>query len=159
MGAERNNQHVSTEQKVNEMVQQSRVLETYMNDVITREDTVARLMEEARLASSALQNIIESEVESLFPIGIGVYVKGLIPRIDRLLVNVGGGVTIEKSREDALNYIESRIKEFEMALRQLGSQKQQIASRMGQLQSHINDLLRQTDQKVPSQHPQRSSND
>lgn len=157
MGAEMSNQHGSTQQKVNEMVQQSRVLETYMNDVITREDTIARLMEEARDASSALQNI-ESEVESLFPIGIGVYVKGLIPKLDRLLVNVGGGVTIEKSREDTLNYIESRIKEFEMALRQLGSQKQQIASRMGQLQGHINDLLRQADQKVPSQHSQSSDN-
>jgi len=67
-------QQNAMEQKINEMVQQSRILEAYMNDIITRETTVTRLMEEGRLASSAVQNITDvSEVESLMPVGIGVY--------------------------------------------------------------------------------------
>ena len=114
------NQQAAVEQKINEMVQQSRILEAYMNDTITRETTVTRLIEEARLASSAVQSITsESEVESLMPVGIGVYVRALIPPVKKLLINVGAGVTVEKSREDTITYIESRIKEFEVALRQL----------------------------------------
>src|SRR6185503_17488252 len=88
------------EQRINEMVQQSRVLEAYMNDVMTRQVTVTRLMEEARLASSTIQNITsEVEVESLMPMGIGVYVKTVVPPIKKLLVNLGAGVAVEKSRE------------------------------------------------------------
>jgi len=137
----------AVEQRINEMVQQSRVLEAYMNDVMTRQVTVTRLMEEARLASSTIQNITpEVEVESLMPMGIGVYVKTVVPPIKKLLVNLGAGVAVEKSREDALNYVEARIKEYEVAARQLEAQRQEIAMRMDQLQSQINQMIRAAQQ-------------
>ena len=140
-----NQQQAAADQKISEMVQQSRILEAYMNDTITREATVTKLIEEARLASSAVQNVMdESEVESLMPVGIGVYMKALVPPVKKLLVNVGAGVIVEKSREDTVNYIESRIKEFEVALRQLSSQKQQIEMRMEQLQKQVNQMLQQS---------------
>jgi prefoldin alpha subunit len=132
------------EQKINEMVEQSRILEVYMNDIINREATVTRLVGEARLASTAIQNIVdENVVEALTPVGIGVYIKTLVPPIKELLINVGAGVTVEKTREDAINYVEVKIKEFELALRQLLSQKQQIAVRMEQIQAQINQMLQQ----------------
>jgi prefoldin alpha subunit len=137
----------AVEQRINDMVQQSRVLEAYMNDVMTRQVAVTRLMEEARLASSTIQNITsEAEVESLMPMGIGVYVKTMVPPIKKLLVNLGAGVAVEKSREDALNYVEARIKEYEVAARQLEAQRQEIAMRMDQLQSQINQMIRAAQQ-------------
>ena len=103
------------EQRINELVQQSRILEAYMNDVMTRQVTVSKLMEEAHLASNTIQNITsESDVESLMPIGIGVYIKTMVPPIKKLLINLDAGVAIEKNREDALNYVETRIKEYEV---------------------------------------------
>jgi prefoldin alpha subunit len=138
-------QAAAADQKISEMVQQSRILEAYMNDTITREATVTKLIEEARLASSAVQNITDiSEVESLMPVGIGVYMRAVVPPVKKLLVNVGAGIIIEKSREDTVNYIESRIKEFEVALSQLSSQKQQIEMRMEQIQKQVNQMLQQS---------------
>jgi prefoldin alpha subunit len=140
-----NQQQAAADQKISEMLQQSRILEAYMNDTITREATVTKLIEEARLASSAVQNVMdESEVESLMPVGIGVYMKALVPSVKKLLVNVGAGVIVEKSREDTVNYIESRIKEFETALSQLYSQKQQIEMRMEQIQKQVSQMLQQS---------------
>ena len=137
----------STEQKINEMVQQSRVLEAYMNDVMTRQLTVGKLMEEARLASTTIQNITsESDVESLMPVGVGVYVKTTVPPIKKVLVALDAGVALEKNREDALNYVESRIKEYEVAARQLEAQRQEIAMRMEQVQTHINQMIRAAQQ-------------
>jgi len=139
------NQQAAIEQKINEMVQQSRILEAYMNETITRQATFTRLIEEARLSSSAIQSITgESEVESLVPVGIGVYIRASLPSVKKLLVNVGAGVTIEKSREDTINYVESRIKEFEIALGQLANQKQQLEMRMEQIQGQVNQMLQQT---------------
>lgn len=135
------------EQRINEMVQQSRVLEAYMNDIMTRQVAISRLMEEARMASSTIQNITsESEVESLMPLGLGVYVKAMVPPIRKLVVNLGAGVAIEKNRDDTLNYVESKLKEYEVAGRQLESQRQEIAMRMDQLQSQINQMIRATGQ-------------
>ncbi|TLY09704.1 MAG: prefoldin subunit alpha [Thaumarchaeota archaeon] len=137
----------ATEQKINEMVQQSRVLEAYMNDVMTRQLTVGKLMEEARLASTTIQNITsESDVESLMPVGVGVYVKTTVPPIKKVLVALDAGVALEKNREDALNYVESRIKEYEVAGRQLEAQRQEIAMRMEQVQTHINQMIRAAQQ-------------
>ena len=130
------------EQRINELVQQSRILEAYMNDVITRQVTVGKLIEEAHLASNTIQNITsESDVESLMPIGIGVYVKTTVPPIKKLLINLDAGVAIEKSREDALNYVETRIKEYEVGARELEAQRQEIAMRINQLQSQINQMI------------------
>jgi prefoldin alpha subunit len=135
------------EQRINELVQQSRILEAYMNDVVTRQVTVSKLMEEAHLASTTIQNITsESDVESLMPIGIGVYVKTTVPPIKKLLINLDAGVAIEKSREDALNYVETRIKEYEIAARQLEAQRQEIAMRINQLQSQINQMIQAAQQ-------------
>jgi prefoldin alpha subunit len=136
------------EQRINELVQQSRILEAYMNDIMTRQVTVSKLMEEARLASNTIQNITsESDVDSLMPIGIGVYVKTTVPPIKKLLVNLDAGVAIEKNREDALNYVESRIKEYEVAARQLEAQRQEIAMRINQLQSQINQMIQSAQQQ------------
>jgi len=135
------------EQRINELVQQSRVLEAYMNDVMTRQVTVSKLMEEAHLASNTIQTITsESDVESLMPIGIGVYVKSMVPPVKKLLINLDAGVAIEKSREDALNYVETRIKEYEVAARQLEAQRQEIAMRLNQLQSQINQMVQAAQQ-------------
>ena len=137
-------QKSAIEQRINELVQHSRTLELYLNEVLEREATVTRLIEEARLASYALQNIsLDKENEALMPIGVGVYLKTNIPSIDKLLVNIGAGVTIEKTREDTLHYIESRIKEFEIGLNQLGDQKKQITSQLEQIQQQVNSMLRQ----------------
>ncbi len=136
------------EQRINELVQQSRILEAYMNDIMTRQVTVSKLMEEAHLASNTIQNITsESDVDSLMPIGIGVYVKTTVPPIKKLLVNLDAGVAIEKNREDALNYVETRIKEYEVAARQLEAQRQEITMRINQLQSQINQMIQTAQQQ------------
>jgi len=139
----------SAEQKVNEMIQQSKILEAYMNDILTKESTVNRLIAEAHLASEAIQELSASakQEESLVPIGIGIYLKVSVPTVTNLLVNVGSGVTIEKSKENTKNYVELKLKEFELASKQLQSQKDQVAMRMNQLQNEINTEIQK------SQHP------
>lgn len=137
----RENSHnqISHEQKISEMLQQSKILEAYMNDILTKEATVSRLITEAHLTSEAIQGLSSTnQEESLIPIGIGVFLKVTVPQVTNLLVSVGSGVTIEKSKENAKNYVESRIKEFELALKQIQSQKEQIAMRMNQLQNDVN---------------------
>src|SRR3989442_4594737 len=133
----------ATEQKINEMVQQSRVLEAYMNDVMTRQLTVGKLMEEARLASTTIQNITsESEVESLMPVGVGVYVKTIVPPIKKVLVALDAGVALEKNREDALNYVESRIKEYEVAGRQPEGPREEITMPLEEVEPTINQMIK-----------------
>jgi prefoldin alpha subunit len=147
---ENSKDQISTEQEISEMLQQSKILEAYMNDILTKESTVTRLLTEAHLASEAIQELSSTnQEESLVPIGIGIYLKASVPQVRNLFVNVGSGVTIEKSKENTKNYVESKIKEFELALKQLQSQKEQIAIRMNQLQNEVNAEM-QKSQRTPN---------
>jgi prefoldin alpha subunit len=135
-------EQAALEQKINEMMQQARVLEAHLNEIISREAAVSRLLEEAKLASSAVQEIqSETEVESYVPVGVGVHMKVSVPPVKKLLINIGAGVAMEKNREDTINYIESRLKEFEIALKQLMGQKQQVSLRMEQIQVQVNEMV------------------
>ena len=137
-------QQAALEQKINEMMQQARVLEVHLNEIIAREEAVSRLLQEARLASSAVQEVqSETEVNSYVPVGVGVHMKVSIPPVKKLLINIGAGVAVEKSREDTINYIESRLKEFEIALKQLMGQKQQVSLQMEQIQLQVNEMVQQ----------------
>ena len=135
-------EQAALEQKINEMMQQARVLEAHLNEIIAREAAVSRLLEEAKLASSAVQEVqSETEVESYVPVGVGVHMRVSVPPVKKLLINIGAGVAVEKSREDSINYIESRLKEFEIALKQLMGQKQQVSLRMEQIQLQVNEMV------------------
>jgi len=113
-----------------------------MNDITSRQVAVSRLLDEARTASTTIQGITsESDSETLMPIGVGLYLKTIVPPVKKIVVNLGSGVSVEKSREDALNFVEARIKEYEVALRQFEAQRQEIAMHMEQLQEQVNQML------------------
>lgn len=135
-------QRAAAEQKISELVQQSKILETYLNDVLTREAALTRLIGEAQLASEGLQSLSSDvPIDTMVPLGVGTYVRSTIEPVKNLLVNIGAGIAIEKSRNETINHIESKIKEFEIGIRQLNRQKEQITIRLTQIQNEINMII------------------
>jgi prefoldin alpha subunit len=149
MGKETDPQErAALEQKVADMVQQSKMLESYLNDILTRESALSRLIEEANLASEALQALSgDSDTDSMIPLGIGIYARSTIGTLGNLLVNIGAGITVEKSKASTIDYVESRIKEFELGIRQLTLQKQQVTARLNQIQNEINAVIQNSTNK------------
>jgi prefoldin alpha subunit len=139
-----NNRRGMTEQSINELIQESKLLESYYTDIVSKESLLHRLLEESHNSFEAIKNLsLDSDNLSLVPLGIGIYVKSTIHSIKKVLVNVGAGVIIEKDKEDAVNFIEHRIKEFETAVKQLSSQKQQVSYRMMEIQDTVNSYMGQ----------------
>lgn len=135
-------QRAAAEQKISEMVQQSKILESYLNDILTREAALTRLIGEAQLASEGLQSLSsDAPVETMVPLGVGTYVRSTIEPVKNLLVSVGAGIAIEKSKSETISYIESKIKEFEIGIGQLNRQKEQITTRLTQIQNEINMII------------------
>jgi prefoldin alpha subunit len=135
-------QRAAAEQKISEMVQQSKILESYLNDILTREAALTRLIGEAQLASEGLQSLSsDAPVETMVPLGVGTYVRSTIEPVKNLLVSVGAGIAIEKSKNETISYIESKIKEFEIGIGQLNRQKEQITTRLTQIQNEINSII------------------
>ncbi|MEE8132656.1 MAG: prefoldin subunit alpha [Nitrososphaerales archaeon] len=133
---------MSEEEKIQALVSHMKMHESYLNDILAKENTIARLMDEGRLAIEAMKNISgQDPVEMLMPIGIGIYVEGSASPNSKLLINIGAGIAIEKSKDEAVSFVERRLKEIEVALRSMMSQKQEVAKRLEQIRAEVNVIL------------------
>jgi prefoldin alpha subunit len=131
-----------SEEHAQALMQQMQSLESYLNDLLQREDTVMRLLQEATNAVESMKVLAgNSEYETLVPVGLGVYVKAKISSDQKMIVNIGAGASLEQNRESAINYMESRIKELEMVLQQLASQRQEVSMKLEQGQHEMNKLI------------------
>ncbi|MFQ5941437.1 MAG: prefoldin subunit alpha [Nitrososphaerales archaeon] len=133
---------MSGEERIQQLVSQMKVYEAYLNDILARENTVVRLMEEGRLAIEAIRNISGQEpMQTLMPVGLGIYMHTSVSADNKLLINIGAGVAIEKRKDDVVTFVESRLKEMEVALRSMTAQKQELAAKMEQTRAEVNTIL------------------
>lgn len=131
-----------SEEQAQVLLQQMQAMESYLNDLLQREETVMRLLQDATNAVESMKLLTgNAEYETLIPVGLGVYIKGKINPDQKLIVNIGAGISVEQNKESAINYTESRIKELEMALQQLVSQRQEVSMRLEQGQQEMNKLI------------------
>ena len=131
-----------SEEHAQALMQQMQSLEAYLSDLLQREETVMRLLQEATNAVESMKALTgNSDYETLVPVGLGVYVKAKINPDQKMIVNVGAGASMEQNKESAINYMESRIKELEMVLQQLASQRQEVSMKLEQGQHEMNRLI------------------
>ena len=137
-----------SEEKAQQLLYQMQMLETYLADLTQKESTLFNILREAASAIESIKTINEKpESETLIPMGMGTFMKAKITNKDKVILNVGSGTAIEKDRDSTINYIESRIKEMEVALKDNATQKQQVVARLEQGKQEMNRLM----QPSPSQ--------
>ena len=120
------------------------MLETYLNDLMAKENNIVNILREANSAIQSIKSINEnSESETLVPMGIGTFVKAKILPNQKLVVNLGAGAAVEKDKDSAINYLESRIKEMEVALNETNAKKQEVIANLEQGKHEMNRLVQE----------------
>ena len=72
---------------------------------------------------------------------MGTYVPTKISSDKKIVLNIGAGVALEKDFPSAINYLEARIKEIEVALQDTAAKKQEAATRLEQGREQMNQLM------------------
>ncbi len=137
-----------SEEQAQALMQQLQALEGYLADVVQKEESIMRLLQEAVSAIESMKAIGDSSNETLVPVGMGAYVKATIEPNEKVIVHVGAGTSIEQDKESAINYVESRIKELEIVLQQLAAQRQEVSIRLEQGQQEMNKLIQSSRSSV-----------
>lgn len=118
------------------------MLETYLGDLINKENNLVNIIREAASAIGSIKALNETtESETLVPMGIGAFVKAKIQPNQKLILNLGAGAAVEKDKDSAINYLESRIKEMEVALRETNARRQKITANLEQGKQEMNNLV------------------
>ena len=131
-----------SEEQAQALMQQMQALEGYLSDVLQREESVMRLIQEAASAIESIKAVgTGSEGETLVPVGMGAYVKARVEPNQKIVLHVGAGTSIEQDKDAAINYVESRMKELEIVMQQLAAQRQEVSHRLEQGQQEMNRLI------------------
>jgi prefoldin alpha subunit len=131
-----------SEEKAQQLMQQMQMLETYFTDLSQRESTLYSVLREATAAISSIKALGEkTDSEALVPVGMGTFVKTKISSSDNIVLNIGAGISLEKDSTSAINYLEARIKEIEVAIQDTSAKKNDAAAQLEQGKSQINQLI------------------
>ena len=131
-----------SEEQAQQLMYQMQMLENYFTEISRKEESLFGMVREATSAVESIKSIDEkSESTTLVPIGMGSFVKAKISGSDKLILNLGAGTAIEKDKNSAINFLEARIKELEVALRDTSAQKQQVMANLEQGKKQFNLMM------------------
>ena len=137
-----------SEEQAQALLQQMQTYEGYMADLLQKEESVMKLLQEATGAIESMKALSgDVEFETLIPVGMGAFVKAIIQPNEKMLVHIGAGTSIEQDKNSAINYVEERIKELEIVLQQLSGQKHEVALRLEHGQREMNRMLQSNQSK------------
>ena len=131
-----------SENQARELVQQIQMIEMYLADLNQREDTLVSVLREATAAIESLKSIKDtSDSETLMPVGLGTYIQSKITASNKVFLNIGAGIVIKKDADSAMNYLEARIKEAQVAIQDTLAKKHDATAKLEQGKAHINQLM------------------
>ena len=138
----------SDEERLNSLVVEVRVLEGTYNELTSRQNLLERALLESRSALDAIKGLGEKPPnEVLMQIGGGAMLRGPPPATEKVLVNVGSNVVIEKPREEAMAILETRSRDVEKTIISLINQRNEIGQRLESDRQLLQTLLGQQGQQ------------
>ena len=118
------------------------MLEGHLSELTQREGTIMSIIREASSAIQSLKTIdTKTDNETLVPVGLGTFIKTKTISEEKLILNIGAGIAIEKDKDYTINFLELRLKEMQVALQETSNQKQQIAASLEQGKQQMEQLL------------------
>ena len=138
-----------SEEQAQQLMQQMQMLETYFTDLSQREGTLLSVLREAISAIESIKALHQKpNSDTLVPIGMGTYVQTKILSNDKIVLNIGAGIAVEKTYDSTINYLEARIKEIEIALQDTSAKKQEVIARLEHGKEQMNQLMQETSQNI-----------
>jgi len=131
-----------SEEQAQQLLYQMQVLESFAASLDQKEATIVTILREAMASIESIKGITQNQnVESLIPMGLGTYAKATMQGGSMILLDIGAGIVIEKDHESAINYLESRIKELQVALNETSTQKHETMLRLEQLKQAMDHMI------------------
>jgi prefoldin alpha subunit len=88
-------------------------------------------------------NQLKPDTEILVPVGSGAMIKAKISGIDRVLVEIGSGVVVEKTPNEAIQIIEGRMKDVDEVIARIQKDITSIQEKIEALRPEAEQLMKQ----------------
>ena len=140
---------MTPEQRAEQMAAAIKAMEDQLEMVIRNEEAAVRARAAAASAIESVRQIkengaggaSESPSETLLAIGGGVFVQAKVAPSDKMLLEIGSGVAVEKDPKHVLDYLENRIREIDVAIKNTGAEKTNLAEHIEQYRMQLNQVI------------------
>ena len=121
-----------SEEEIRKLIVELRYLEQTAEVLQSRLNMLNAVTTDLSYATTALESLEKEKENSelLVPIGGTSYVRAKLDNPDRLIVGIGAGVSVEKTRQEAKEIIKKRAEDLEKARTATQQQLVQILERL-----------------------------
>jgi len=134
-----------SEEQAQQLLYQMQMLENMFGELTQKQNSIINIIREANSAIHSIKGTsTQSESDNLVPLGLGAFMKTKANSDEKIIMNIGSGVAVEKTHDNAINYLESRLKELEIALQDTNQQRQQIAANLEQGKQQMQNLMQKS---------------
>lgn len=123
------------ENQLRQLLGEMRQMEGSVNILQQRFSQVMAAVSELRLSQKSLEDLKETKPDSnlLVPVGGGAFIDAKMGSIDKVVVGIGAGVSVEMQYDAAVEDVKGRLSEMEKAQASIDQQLRQI---LAQIESH-----------------------
>ena len=122
----------SDEDIFRKLLTELRLLEGTADALANRINLINAAMTELAFASATIEGLEKEKKGAplLVPIGGGSFIKAEVANVETMVVGMGAGVSVEKTRDEAKQIVGKRIAELDKSRNTLQQQLNQVAERM-----------------------------
>ena len=125
------------ENQLRQLLIEMRQMEGTVNILQQRFSQVITAVSELRLSQKSLVDLKDTKKDSnlLVPVGGGAFINAKMGSIEKVVVGIGAGVSVEMKYDAAVDDVNDRLAEMEKAQASIDQQLRQI---LAQIESHQN---------------------
>ncbi|AEH60408.1 prefoldin, alpha subunit [Methanosalsum zhilinae DSM 4017] len=128
-------QHREYKARLDTLQQQIGAVQMHMDDCVRAINTINELKDS------------DEDVNTMIPIGSESFLHARLTKPDTVVVNIGAGISVEKSLDEAIESLNLRKKEFEKTLEQLQGSLEQITKKVQEIESEFEKYSQQQQQQ------------
>jgi len=115
-----------------------KMIENGLHALREKEGELVRVIEDLNRTKEAIEALENYNGDgTLIPLGSGNFVQGKIEDANNILVGVGAGVAVKKSRSEAIEHVQVRINEIESSLKAIAKQNEEMVNKMISLREEL----------------------
>jgi prefoldin alpha subunit len=134
LSREKKNLASKSEEELRRLTVEMRLLEQTAEELQSRANMINAVTTDLSLARMTLEGLEKESEKSelLVPIGGTSYVRARLENPDNIIVGMGAGVSVEKTREEAKEIIKKRLEDLEKTRASIQQQFAQVAEKINQ---------------------------
>ena len=138
------------EQELQEKMMLYKTLESRLEVFGRQRELVSTKVVEILSTLSSIEEIGKKQESVLFKLGSEAYVNGQITDGNKILVEIGAGVVLEKPLEEGKQILNKRKEEMENALNEIQTNISQLSGAINKLAPEINELMQKSQTQTPT---------